>query len=399
MAFRFENSADVTASNCAVLRQGVKTIARPLTCLVRQRMTTRNFRTPDFDQFCVVIPAFNEALLVGRCIQSVINAGIPARHIYVVDDASADGTAAVARQFAGINVLVNEPKRGKLGGIRNAVCRFNLVARYEYLAILDADSHVAPGYFAEILSCFARDDNAVLVCGAPHSERHNWLTACRAYEYAVTHRLYREGQNALGVITVAPGCASVYRTHILDQLDWDARTLVEDMDLTVQIHRRKLGRVAYTRHAIAYTQDPRTLREYIGQLTRWYRGTWQVVRLRRVPFGRQRIDAEFAMLLGEGLVFSLATVCFPILAMLWPTAVMTWFAIDLSMVAAFSLACAVALKRADILATIVLFPFLRFVNCAVLLRTFWLEVVRNERALDWFSVARYSGATLENSNA
>jgi cellulose synthase/poly-beta-1,6-N-acetylglucosamine synthase-like glycosyltransferase len=362
-------------------------------------MTKANFRAPEFDQFCVVIPAFNEALLVGRCIESVIKAGVPARHIYVVDDASQDGTAVVARQFAGVNVLVNESKRGKLGGIRHALEHFDLAARYHYLAILDADSHVAPGYFIEIFNCFARDEHTVLACGAPHSERYNWLTAYRAYEYAVTLRLYREGQHALGVITVAPGCASVYRTRILDQLDWDACTLVEDMDLTVQIHRRKLGRVVYTRHAIAYTQDPRTLREYIGQLTRWYRGTWQVVRLRRVPFGGQRIDAEFAMLLGEGLFFSLATVCAPLLAFLWPTAVLTWFAIDLAMVAAFSVACAVGLKRADVLVTIGLFTFLRFVNCAVLLRSFWLEIVRNQQALDWFSVARYSGAAMEKSNA
>ena len=362
-------------------------------------MTEVVFTPAEFDDFCVVIPAFNEALLIERCIASVIGAGVRARHIYVVDDASQDGTAEVARRFAGINVLVNEPKRGKLGGIRHALQRCRLAERYQYLAILDADSHVAPGYFTEIFTCFARDEDTVLVCGAPHSERHNWLTAYRAYEYAVTLRLYREGQNALGVITVAPGCASVYRTRILDRLDWDARTLVEDMDLTVQIHRRNLGRVAYTRHAIAYTQDPRTLREYIGQLTRWYRGTWQVMRLRGVPFGRQRIDAEFAVLLGEGLFFSLATVCLPILAVLFPRAVMTWLAIDIAMVTIFSAACAIALKRPDILATIALFSFLRFVNCVVLLRSFWLEVVRNQQALDWFSVGRYSAAMVENSNA
>jgi cellulose synthase/poly-beta-1,6-N-acetylglucosamine synthase-like glycosyltransferase len=362
-------------------------------------MTATDFRALDLDHFCVVIPAFNEALLVGRCIESVINAGVPARHIYVVDDASEDETAAVARRFAGINVLVNNPQRGKLGGIRHAIEHFDLAARYPYLAILDADSHVAPAYFAEILTAFARNDETVLVCGAPHSERHNWLTAYRAYEYAVTLRLYREGQDALGVITVAPGCASVYRTRILGALDWDARTLVEDMDLTVQIHRHKLGRVAYTRHAVAYTQDPRTLREYVGQLTRWYRGTWQVMRLRGVPFGRQRIDAEFAMLLGEGLFFSFATLCLPVLAVLWPTAVLTWLSVDLSVVAVLATACAVGLKRCDILSAVLLFPFLRVVNCVVLLRSFWLEIVRNQHALDWFSVARYSGAAMERSNA
>jgi len=341
------------------------------------------------EQICVVIPAFNEALLIRRCIQSVIDAGVPAQHIYVVDDGSDDGTGLVARAFDGINLLVNNPKQGKLPGIRNALIHFSLAERYEYLAILDADSHVAPDYFSEMLACFLQDENTVLVCGAPHSERHNWLTAYRAYEYAVTLRLYRQGQDALGVITVAPGCASVYRTRILHRLQWDARTLVEDMDLTVQIHRLRLGRVAYTRHAVAFTQDPRTLREYTGQLTRWYRGTWQVMRLRGVPFGRQRIDAEFALLLGEGLLFSVTMMCLPVLAMLWPTVVLRWFAIDFSIVAVLAVACAVTLRRPDVLASCVVFSMLRFVNCAVLLRSFWLEVLRHQQCFDWFSVGRY----------
>ncbi len=351
---------------------------------------------PEYTGICVVIPAHNESLLVRRCIDSVRAAGVHAHHIYVIDDGSTDDTAAQVRAVPGVHLLSDGRKRGKLGGIRELLTRFALATRYEYLAILDADSHVAPEYFHEILVRFLQDAETVLVCGAPHSERYNWLTAYRAYEYAVTLRLYRQGQHAMGVITVAPGCASVYRTRVLPQLDWDSQTLVEDMDLTVQVHRGKLGRVAYTAAAVAYTQDPRTLRDYVGQLTRWYRGTWQVMRLRRVPFGKQRIDAEFALLLGEGLFFSLVTLCLPLLAWLWPSVVLRLLLIDQAIVVALATMCAVSLKRADILVWVVAFPLLRLVNSAVLLRTFWVEVVRRQHALDWFSVGRYRDGTDES---
>ena len=341
--------------------------------------------------FCVVIPAFNEELLVGRCIASVINAGVAATHIYVIDDASTDRTAQIARA-TGVNLLSDGRKRGKLGGIAEALTHFTLAQRYEFLAILDADSHVAPDYFNEALVRFLQDTETVLVCGAPQSERYNWLTAYRAYEYAVTLRLYRQGQHAMGVITVAPGCASVYRTRILPLLDWDSQTLVEDMDLTVQVHRQKLGNVAYTPYAIAYTQDPRTLRDYIGQLTRWYRGTWQVMRLRNVPFGRQRIDAEFGVLLAEGLFFSVVTLCLPILAWFWPATVLRWLLIDQAIVLTLAVACSLILRRRDILTCLVVFPFLRVVNSVILLKTFWLEVVRRKHTLEWFTVARYDDA-------
>ena len=354
---------------------------------------------PTHNRFCVVIPAFNEALLIQRCIQSVLSAGVGANHVYVVDDCSTDATAAIVRANPGVNLLANTRKRGKLGGICDALTHFDLAARYEYLAILDADSHVAVNYFNEVLVRFLQDAETVLVCGAPQSERYNWLTAYRAYEYAVTLRLYREGQHAMGVITVAPGCASVYRTRILHRLEWASETLVEDMDLTVQVHRGGLGKVAYTPHAIAHTQDPRTLRDYVGQLTRWYRGTWQVMRLRNVPFGRQRIDAEFGVLLTEGLVFSAVTMCLPVAAWWWPGTVLRLLMVDQAIAVTLAVACAVAMKRADILMCLPAFPFLRLVNSAVLLKTFWLEVVRRQSALEWFSVTRYDAGAAEPASA
>ena len=340
-------------------------------------------------KLCVVIPAYNEGLLIGRCIQSLITAGIRPEDVYVVDDLSSDDTADVVASFAGVNLLRNHEKLGKLGGLRHAVERFNLSTRYDFLSLLDADSHVSDNYFYAVLSEFSREPENVLVCGAPQSERHNWLTAYRALEYAVTLKAYRAGQHTLGVITVAPGCASTYRTDILGKLDWTGGTLVEDMDLTVQIHRKQLGNIAYTADAIAYTQDPRTLREYIGQLTRWYSGTWQVMRLHRVPLGRQRIDAEFAMLLCEGAFYSVGFLLLPLLVVLWPAAMLRLFLFDQLLWLALAAVCSIALRRSDILAYVPLFIVVRAINCLVLVRTFWSEVIRKQRQTEWFSVSRY----------
>ena len=96
---------------------------------------------------CVVIPARNEETLIGRCVASVLDAGLDASHVYAVDDESSDRTGDVLRGFPGVNVLRNEPRRGKAGSLRHAIEHFGLVERYAFVAILDADSHVAHGYF------------------------------------------------------------------------------------------------------------------------------------------------------------------------------------------------------------------------------------------------------------
>ena len=338
---------------------------------------------------CVVVPARNEEKLIGRCIASVLAAGLDPAHVYAIDDDSTDRTGEVLHRFAGVNVLRNEPRRGKAGSLRHAIEHFRLAERYAFVAILDADSHVAEGYFDAVQKAFADDPEAVLVCGGPRGQVHNYLTAFRTLDYALCLVLYRKGQDTLGVINVAPGCASVYRSSILHALEWNGGTLVEDMDLTVQIHRKRLGRIRFAPDAIVHTQDPRTIREYVGQLTRWHSGTWQVMRRHRLPFGRQRLDAEIALLMGEGLVYSLLVLALPVLACVWPTATLRWLMLDqaVSGLAAVLIAC--HLRRLDVVAWFPAFAPLRVIGCFVWIRTFWLEVIRRRTLRTWFSVARY----------
>jgi len=349
------------------------------------------FRTArhQIDTLCVVIPARNEELLVSRCIESVLAAGVPANQIYVVNDCSTDSTGAVLAGIEGINVLTNEQRLGKSVGICSLITHFKLHERFAYLSLLDADSSVAPAYFDEVLSTFQNDPEFVVVCGAPRSGRHNWLTAFRALEYMLSARMYRPGQDALGMITVAPGCAATYRTSILQRLEWNGGTLVEDMDLTVQVHRKALGRIGFAKDAIAYTQDPRRLRDYAGQITRWHSGTWQVMKRHRLPFGGQRVDLEFGLLVGEGLMYSTLVMLLPLLVLIWPKAVLQWALMDQALVLAGALYCAISMRRLDVLAWAPSFTVLRFLNSVIFLKTFWQEIVRQRSLGAWFSVQRY----------
>jgi hypothetical protein len=54
-----------------------------------------------------------------------------------------------------------------------------------------------------------------------------------------------------------------------------------------------------------------------------------------------------------------------------------------------AVACAVALRRSDVVMWCPLFSVFRFINALVLLRTFWREVVRGHTLQTWFSVGRY----------
>jgi len=343
---------------------------------------------------CVIIPAHNEERLIGRCVGSVLAAGIPACHVYLVDDASTDRTADVVRRdHPGVNVLTAPSNKGKAGAVEYGIDRFGLLERYMLVALLDADCSVTQGYFNAVRAAFAQDPEAALVCGSPRGEAYNYLTAFRTFDYAFSLLLYRQGQDTLNVISVAPGCASTYRASIMGALDWHGGTLVEDMDLTIQIHRKKLGRVRYVRDAVVHTQDPRRLRDFVGQLTRWHSGTWQVLRRHGLPFGGQRIDAEVGLLAAEGLLYSLFVLALPVLLWVWPQASLRWIALDqgVSALAAVGVAC--YLRRLDVVLWFPTFICLRIVSSVIWLRTFWLEIVCRRTLQTWFFVGRYDRDT------
>jgi poly-beta-1,6-N-acetyl-D-glucosamine synthase len=191
-----------------------------------RRDTITSITPVPLDGMCVVIPAFNEEQLVSRCVASVLAAGLAPSQVFVIDDCSTDRTRQVMAAFDCIQVIENPTRLGKVRGLQRALDLYELPERFDFIALLDADSHVDEMYFDTIVRAFAADPDATLVCGSPRSERKNWLTAYRAFDYDVSSWMYKDAQDALSVIAVAPGCASVYRSSVVRSLDWSGGTLV-----------------------------------------------------------------------------------------------------------------------------------------------------------------------------
>jgi len=339
-------------------------------------------------RLCVILPGKNEALVIARTIQSVVDAGVPGSDIYVIDDGSTDGTSEIASSFIGVNVLRNETNVGKSASIARALKHCDLGTHYDIITLMDADTVVSADYYAEAKKGFAKPDVAV-VCGRPMSTPYNWLTAYRCLGYFWTHYVYRGAQSNVGVINVAPGCASSYRSDVFLKLDWNKDTLVEDMDVTIQVHRKKLGRVIYCPTAKVYTQDPRTLRDYTRQMNRWYTGTWQIAIKYGMLRSWSRVDCEFKLLMGEGLLFSIFVVSVPLLAIFSLRRSLTILAVDTTLTVLIALCCGVADRRADVIVASPLYSLMKFIDCGVLLVSFWRTIVRRQQEHDWFSVKRY----------
>jgi cellulose synthase/poly-beta-1,6-N-acetylglucosamine synthase-like glycosyltransferase len=188
--------------------------------------------------------------------------------------------------------------------------------------------------------------------------------------------IMRRIQNFLGVIPVIPGATCILRTDIIDQLDFTVSSLTEDMDLTIQIHRNKLGRIAFIPQAKAFTQDPKDFADYYKQLTRWYRGAWQVMVHHKLGLRPHKVDAYMGYMIMEEIVLLLQLTILPLFAW-WgqnygPLALM--FLNDLVIFFGFTLWAAHLNRRPDIISAFPMFYFLRFINLFVFVRS-WYEIV------------------------
>lgn len=96
----------------------------------------------------IVIPARNEAPLIGRCLESIQRARVPDCRVIVVADSCTDDTVELARGFAGVEVIeldvanVGEARRvGIDHGLRDT----------DWIATTDADSMVPANWLEDQL--------------------------------------------------------------------------------------------------------------------------------------------------------------------------------------------------------------------------------------------------------
>jgi poly-beta-1,6-N-acetyl-D-glucosamine synthase len=265
------------------------------------------------DDVAVLIPAHNEELVIAATLESVLRL-TAANNVHVIADGCIDDTEKIARSF-GVHVLDLQPAHGKAGGIAAAVDYFELPTRFEALLIVDADTELDEHYLERALPMFS-GTNVVAVAGYA---RTTWqpkqlrlvgrlLVSYRTRLYALMQLLkYGQTWRWTNVTAIVPGFASMYRTRVLPRMDLNPPGLViEDFNMTFEIHRKRLGKISFRPAVRAMTQDPDNARDYCRQVVRWQLGFWQTVR--RHGFWRSWFSAALALYILEVVAASVMLV-------------------------------------------------------------------------------------------
>lgn len=325
-------------------------------------------------KLALILPAHNEEVVIAATVRSALAAGQAAEDIFVVSDGSIDTTVLIALSHLPWYNVFAQAQAGKAMAIASGIKHFDIVRRYRWVHIADADGVFSPSYFSQLNARL--DDSFVAATGHVQSLKGGWISKYRTYEYTLGLEIMRRIQSFLGVIPVIPGATCVFRTDIIEHLDFTQSSLTEDMDLTLQIHRQKLGKIAYIPQAKAFTQDPKDFTDYYKQISRWYRGAWQVMLRHNVGLRPHKVDGYMGYMIAEEVVLLLEITVLPFLAW-WgqnyaPLALM--FLNDMAIFFLFTLWSAGLNRRADVVSAFPLFYVLRFVNLFVFFKS-WYEIV------------------------
>ncbi len=323
----------------------------------------------------LIISAHNEHLVLEKTVRSAIKAGMPKQHIYIVDDNSDDDTSPIARRLIGPKNTVRVRRSGKGLALTKLAKKFELTKRYQWIHIADADGGFAPGYFQTFRDTL--DPKYAAATGYVRSLPGEAVSQYRVLEYTIGMELHRRFQSLVGVISVIPGPTSCFRADVFDKVNFANKSMTEDFDVTIQIHRQKLGPIQFIPGAVVYTQDPRNLHDFVKQVTRWNRGTMQGVRSHRIGFRPQRIDMYLSYQIIQNLMLIVNYfVLLPYLAIVHRSlgVLAVTFLYDVTLMFALTLLVALKAARTDILSAFPHIYMYRWVMMWVFLRSF-VEVV------------------------
>lgn len=241
---------------------------------------------PYHPNVAVVIPAWNEGMVIGPAIERLLQLEYPAERlrVFVVDDASTDDTPQIVADKAAVypgRVVHLRREQGGQGKAHTLNHGLDVVLADDWteaVLIMDADVIFARDSLRKLTRHLADEKvGAVTAYIAEGSRDRNYLTRFIAIEYVIGQLSARRVQNVGGAIACLAGGAQLHSRANLEAIGGriPTGTLAEDTMTTFesQLHGR---RMVFEPHAVVLAEEPRTIDSLWKQRLRWARGNVQL---------------------------------------------------------------------------------------------------------------------------
>ncbi len=198
----------------------------------------------------ILIPARNEAEIIGQTISKLVSQSYPAAEIIVLDDQSTDGTTATVQQAARndnrVRVINGKPLPAGWAGKNWACHQLSEVASGEWLIFTDADVQWQPGALQAVVDLTDQTDADLLtVWSTQHSSTYGERLVVPLMAFVILGYLVHIAVNRAPIASYAAanGQCMVFRRKAYQTVGGHAAIkdhITEDIQLAQRIKRSGL---------------------------------------------------------------------------------------------------------------------------------------------------------------
>ena len=272
---------------------------------------------PNKAKFAVIIPARDESKAIGMLLGSINRQTYPKDKfdVHVIVDSESDPTIDMVKkdlQGAFVHVVKNQTRKAEaLDG-----CLKKLIEekKFEYddIIIVDADCFLADNFLEEM--------NNALVSGAkviiPRKSVKNWesknkknknlMCNCGGMTYVGIDTMGNKEKNKKGQTLALCGQGMLINAELIKSWNgYPFRSLIEDYEVSVECMRHDYKQFYYE-HAVLYSEEAISHKEFNKRRMRWLKGFAQVTKIynkevTEITFKQGKVKKENLMFL-YGLV-------------------------------------------------------------------------------------------------
>jgi cellulose synthase/poly-beta-1,6-N-acetylglucosamine synthase-like glycosyltransferase len=238
----------------------------------------------DYPTCSILIPAHNEAIVIGNTIESMLKIVYPEDklQIIVINDGSTDDTKKIIESYAAKDSRVQlfDIPLGEGGKGKSRTLNIGMnVAKGEIIAVYDADNTPDKDSLRYLVAQLIQHKELGAVLGKFRTvnKDKNWLTKFINIETLSFQSMLQAGRWQMHNIATLPGTNFVMWNWLIKKLNgWDEEALTEDSELSIRIYQEGY-KIKFVPYALTYEQEPESWRVWIKQRMRWVRGNNYVI--------------------------------------------------------------------------------------------------------------------------
>ena len=256
-----------------------------LTCAAFMRTRRLNRAVSARRRFAILVPAHDEALVIGRLLASLASQAYPRDRydVFVVADNCADATAAIARAAGAIvHERSSETERAKGYALRWLLERVRAHAHYDAYVMFDADSVVSRRFLFRMNARLEGGSTVVQSYYQVLNSGASTMTALREAALASLHYVRPLGRANLGLSCGLKGNGMCFDAATLHDIGWRSTGLAEDVELHLALVREG-HRVDFAPEALVRADMPTKREDATSQNLRWEAGRLSAARRDAFP--------------------------------------------------------------------------------------------------------------------